>query len=369
MERKSSELKRKIVMLTLTENCNLSCVYCFEKEKTKMVMDINTAKEALLYEFLNSDDFDEIEIDLFGGEPTLRMDVIKELVNWTYNQGFSKPYLFFLETNGTLVHGEIKNWLKSNSDYVWAGLSLDGTPETHNKNRSNSYKKIDIDFFVKTYPGQSVRMTINRDTIFNLSNDIIHLHNLGFEEVLATFAFGINWEMDNLTLILKEELEKLCNFYIANPTIKECSIFDMLLPEIVKNERKITKWCGTGTSMVSYGVDGTKYPCQTFQQNTTVNQKAIKLNEIDFNEINDFSDVECSNCILEPICPNCYGMNYVKAGTIMTRDKQLCEIVKIRALATSYLRGLKLKNSIKNVKPNEAYQTILAINKIQNNIN
>lgn len=32
------DLKRKIVILTLTENCNLDCIYCFEKAKTKKLM-------------------------------------------------------------------------------------------------------------------------------------------------------------------------------------------------------------------------------------------------------------------------------------------------------------------------------------------
>lgn len=147
MDKKDSELKRKVVMLTLTENCNLACVYCFEKAKTKKVMDIQVAKEAIAFEFKNADGFDEIEIDLFGGEPTLCMNVIRELVEWTYFQAFSLPYIYFLETNGTLVHGEFQKWLLSNKEHVRAGISLDGTPETHNKNRNNSYADIDIDFF------------------------------------------------------------------------------------------------------------------------------------------------------------------------------------------------------------------------------
>jgi sulfatase maturation enzyme AslB (radical SAM superfamily) len=367
MDKNDTQLKRKIVMLTLTENCNLSCIYCFEKTKTKKVMDIQVAKDALTYEFQNSEGFDEIEIDLFGGEPTLCIDLIKELVEWTHFQCFSKPYIFFLETNGTLVHGEFQKWLLRNREYVWAGISIDGTPDTHNKNRSNSYYNIDIDFFVNTYPGQSVRMTVNNESINNLSKDIIHLHKLGFESVIATFAYGINWDLHNVKLYLSKELEKLCEFYLENPQIKECSIFDMHLPDIIRKERKVSKWCGSGTNMVSYGIDGVTYPCQTFQQNTTGNKKSIKLSDIDFNNFTDFSDVDCSKCILEPTCPNCYGMNYVKDGNIFKRDKQLCEIVKTRALAISYLKAKKIERNIENMKPNEVYQTIQAINVIQSN--
>ncbi len=272
-----------------------------------------------------------------------------------------------MDTNGTLIHGEFKRWLLDNKQFVYAGLSLDGTPETHNKNRSNSYSKIDIDFFLKNYPDQSVRMTINRETIANLSNDIIHLHNLGFKEVIATFAHGIKWEVEKIRDILEIELAKLCNFYLENPTLKECSIFEMNLIDILNQEGKVKKWCGTGTSMVSIGIDGTKYPCHTFQPGTTDDEKAIKLGEIDFDSIDAFGDPECINCIIEPICPNCYGMNYVKNGNIFTRDKELCEIVKIRAVATSFLLGQQLERGIKTISPSDLYKTIKSIKKIQNN--
>ncbi|MCK5062183.1 4Fe-4S cluster-binding domain-containing protein [Candidatus Parcubacteria bacterium] len=362
-----TEIKRKIVILTITEACNLKCSYCFETEKTEKVMNIEVAKDAITYAFNNSSGFDEIEFDLFGGEPTLCKELIKKIVDWTYRQNFKKPYLFFLETNGTLVHGDFKKWLIDNSQFVYAGLSLDGTPETHNKNRSNSYAKIDIDFFLKNYPKQSIRMTVCKDTVDNLSNDIIHLHRLGFLEVVATFAHGVDWEIEKIRDVLDLELMRLCNFYLKNPGVKVCSILDMNLFNIQHRDKKIGKWCGSGTSMVSIGIDGTKYPCHTFQSCTATEARATKLGKIDFDAIDDFSDPACANCILEPICPNCYGMNYVKNGNILARDKQLCEIVKMRAVATSYLMGQKINKNLKQFTPSRLFQTILAIKKIQNN--
>ena len=53
-------------MLTITENCNLDCVYCYEKVKSKKVMDLQVAKNAIEREFNNSEGVDEIEIDLMG---------------------------------------------------------------------------------------------------------------------------------------------------------------------------------------------------------------------------------------------------------------------------------------------------------------
>lgn len=358
-----SDKKRKIVVLTLTENCNLECVYCFEKEKTRRTMSIQVAKNAIAYEFNNSDGYDEIEFDLFGGEPTLRKTLIRELVEWTEAQSFQRPYLFFLETNGTLVHGKFQEWLQRHKGVVYAGLSLDGTPETHNRNRSNSYNDIDIQFFLKNYPEQSVRMTVNSSTIGNLSKDIEHLHDLGFLDVVATFAHGIAWGQEQVKS-LRHELQKLCDYYLAHPEISESSIFDMSLPRILRVE-KIERWCGTGTSMVSYGIDGTRYPCHVFQSNATGASAAIRLGEICFERIADSRDPECSGCILEPICPNCYGMNYVTNGHVSQRDKRLCEVVKVRALAVSYLRAQQIDRNLATLNPTKIYQTIAAIKAIQ----
>lgn len=365
MEEKNSKQKRKIVMLTITENCNLDCVYCFEKAKTTKAMDIEIAKKIIEHEFENSENFDIIEFQLFGGEPFLCKDLIIELVEWTFSKKFNKAYLFFLETNGTLVHGDFQKWLLKMKGILNLGLSIDGDKETHNKNRSNSYDNIDKLFFINNYPHQPARVTVNNNSIKNLSKDIIHLHNLGFAEVDAEFANGITWDFDRIKIDLKEELEILCNYYLDNPETKECSIFDMNLTSVLYKEEIIKQSCGAGTVLISYSIEGKKYPCHIFQPNTAIFAKDMELAQIDFCKINEYRDLDCKNCILENICPSCYGMNFVRNGNIFKRDKGLCEIVKVRALATSYLKAKQIEKNLIQLDPNETYQTINAIKIIQ----
>ena len=38
------ENKIKVVTITLTQNCNLSCTYCYEHNKSQKIMDFETAK-------------------------------------------------------------------------------------------------------------------------------------------------------------------------------------------------------------------------------------------------------------------------------------------------------------------------------------
>ena len=56
------------------------------------------------------------------------------------------------------------------------------------------------------------------------------------------------------------------------------------------------------------------------------------------------SDTRCKNCILEPICPTCYGGNYITYGDVTKRDPYTCVITKIRALASSWMIGQMLEN-------------------------
>ena len=67
---------RKSVMLTITEACNLNCVYCYEHNKTSKEMSkdlLFTIIESALH---NSDT--PVEFSFHGGEPFLKFDLMRE---------------------------------------------------------------------------------------------------------------------------------------------------------------------------------------------------------------------------------------------------------------------------------------------------
>jgi radical SAM protein with 4Fe4S-binding SPASM domain len=322
-------------------------------------MDLATAKAAIFREFTNSNEYDEIQIDLFGGEPTLRPDFIRELVEWTMTQHFHKKYIFFLQTNGTLVHGDFQQWLIKHR-CVWVGLSMDGSRETHNFNRSNSYDAIDYTFFATHYPAQGVRMTVAPATVANLANDVIHLHGLGFKKVDATIAYGICWN-PALEPTLENQLKILADYYLDHPDLPECSLFNMKIVSLGRVPHK-EKWCGTGTAMISIGVDGRRYPCQAFQPSTS--SYPAELGTIELG-LEDFSDPECSSCALKGLCPTCYGLNYQLSGNIIARDMQMCFISKARARAVAYLRANQIARGLLELSSVDTYRTIEAIKYLQ----
>jgi uncharacterized protein len=354
----------KTVMLLLTEACNLNCVYCYQGNKTNRAIEVETAKRLITNHVENAENYTEIHIDLMGGEIFLEFELVKGICEWAWNQSFPKPVLFSGTTNGTLVHGEIQDWMAKNKNRFSVGLSIDGDREMHNRNRSNSYDQIDFDFFLKNWPVQGVKMTLSPESLPSLSRGVIELSEKGFE-VHANFAVLSDWSNPENTKILERELKNLADYYLEHPDIKVTNMLNMPLHIIAEPKNTPVKWCGTGTHMVALDFNGNEYPCHFFMPNTMPDQKRWRT--VNFNDSTVLQDQACYSCQISPVCPTCYGANLIQNGDPAIRDKYLCKLTKIRALAVSYLIGKKLANGIMKINnPQILNDTLLAIRFLQN---
>ena len=117
----SMHTKKFHLSLILTNQCNLSCIYCYENNKTKKSMDVNVCKD-IIAKYLNMPDYDEVEIDFFGGEPFLEFTTIKTVCEWVWSNQWRNKYIFFATTNGVLVQGEIKEWLRKYKNRFWVPI-------------------------------------------------------------------------------------------------------------------------------------------------------------------------------------------------------------------------------------------------------
>lgn len=136
----------KRVLITVTRECNLSCKYCYEKFKNNLSMPFETAKKCIRSEIekLKSGPMKSLSVEFFGGEPFINFKLIKEVVGWVRDQEFSPLVNFFVQTNGTVLNVEIKDWLSSNADALMVGLSYDGVG-MNEYNRGST--PVDVDFF------------------------------------------------------------------------------------------------------------------------------------------------------------------------------------------------------------------------------
>lgn len=358
--------KPKVVSLTLTQNCNLACTYCYEHNKSLQVMDFDTAKTIIDKEFSMLQDDEYIEFDLFGGEPFLEFELLKKITEYVCEVKGNRQCQLFATTNGTLVHGKIKEWLRNHRCFI-CGLSLDGTREMHNINRSNSYDKIDLDFFKELYPEQDVKMTISKETLPNLAEGVIELHKKGFL-VACNLAYQIDWSADENVTLLDRELHKLIDYYLDNPQIKPCSMLEMSFNNIVTCQDEAIKFCGAGTTMRSYDVDGEFYTCQFFMPLSIGKDKAENAKKIEFPKEtipNELLDKKCRDCIIKSVCPNCFGANYAATGNIYSRDDNMCKLIKIMIKARSYFKAKQWELGQLEENEDEIQATLRSIVKIQ----
>lgn len=321
------------IYITTNLTCNLRCIYCYEQDKSSQTtFDIEQAKRTL-HKTLSTKTTRGTLVSFHGGEPFLSYNKIKELCEWVWEQNFPETFTFFATSNGTLIHGEIQEWLYKNRHRFIVGLSLDGTREMQNANRSNSFDLIDLDFFIKAWPKQGVKMTISPITIHSLSEGLIFIHEKGFYDVRANLAEMTDWSDPAYLKIYKRELDKLSEYYLTHPNIEESSLFNVFFAGLLNND--IRKWCGAGTEMEAIDVDGRKYPCHLFFESVCGKEKSEKSHLINFSNPDEYISGYCRSCQLLPICPTCYGSNYVARGNIADRDLSLCELHKVRFAAVA----------------------------------
>lgn len=341
----NNNLPTRSIQITISERCNLNCVYCYEHSKDQQCLDVERIKSIIKEAFLDSVEYPRLEFNFHGGEIALFFDTIKETCEWLWEQPFDKPYICFAATNGTLIRGEIKEWFEKNSHRFKLGVSLDGTREMHNKNRSNSFDDIDLDFFLRVYPEQYCKMTVSKETLPDITEGIIFLHKRGFN-VNANLAYGLDWTNDLLG-IYRDQLVELADFYLQHPEFNLLNLLAVPIWSVGNNalhpeQKKPCKWCGTGHPMVCYSPDGRKYPCQAFMPSTGIKDGDKLLQNIDFKDMSLFQDPKCEKCPFLPACPACYGHNYMATETLGLRPEGLCQFRKVEALAASYVQGKML---------------------------
>lgn len=361
--------KSKNIYITTNTTCNLRCTYCYEDKTESKEFDVKTAK-SMLHKMLSVPSDNPFIINFHGGEPFLVFDKIAELCEWVWNQNYKNQITFFATTNGTKVHGKIQEWLTSNKERFIAGLSFDGTREMQNMNRSNSFDLIDIDYFVKTWPDQSVKMTISPKSIETLADGVIFLHSVGFQHIIANLAYMVDWNKPHFARIYQRELQKLSHFYKEHPEINKCTIFDLKLSQIMSDNARTNRWCGAGVENSAYDIDGSVYPCHLFFENVCGKEKSQAWHNIDFSDPNQYISDECSKCQLYPTCPTCYGANYIERGSIGSRDMSLCRLEKIRTLEVAKFEYASIVNSSESTDSlsakelNKRMKTLDAIEKL-----
>ena len=319
----------KALCLHIAHDCNLRCKYCFadtgEFHGSRGLMSAEVGKKAIDFVINNSGNRHNIEIDYFGGEPTLNFDVVKEITEYAKEQGrlHDKNFRFTLTTNGLLLNDEIKDYINENMSNVV--LSIDGTKETNDKVRyrvdgSGSYDSIVHKF-------QDLAESRNQDNYYvrgtftayntDFSKDVLHLADLGFkqtsvEPVVAPETEEYALTSEHIETVLKE-YDKLTEEYIKRYDAGRGFNFFHFMVDLEQGPCAIKRLsgCGAGHEYLAVAANGDIYPCHQFVGNTDFIMGNVSDGKINQNIKRDF---EKSNVYTKDKCKNCFAKFYCSGG-------------------------------------------------------
>ena len=320
----------KAVCLNIIHACNLRCKYCFADEGEynghKGKMSLETAKKAIDYVVKRSGPRKNIEIDLFGGEPTMMMDTIKEIIAYARENEakWNKRIRFTMTTNATLLTDEMMDYMDKELENII--LSIDGRKEVNDKVRirfdgKGSYDQIlpNIKKMVakrdKT-KAHTVRGTFTRENL-DFYEDVKMMVDEGFREISIE---PVVLEDGHPLALRKEDLPKIFESY------------DKLYDELVQKKAegkefnfyhfkvdlnggpcvyKRISGCGAGFEYVAITPQGEVYPCHQF-----VGKEEYKLGSIYDDSYNEdlgmsFKKEHIYN---KPKCRNCWARFYCSGG-------------------------------------------------------
>ena len=320
----------KAVCLNIIHGCNLRCKYCFADEGEynghKGVMSVETAKKAIDYVVKRSGPRRNIEIDLFGGEPTMIMDTIKEIIAYAREneKAWKKNIRFTMTTNATLLNEDMMDFMDKEMGNII--LSLDGRKEVNDNVRikvdgSGSYDDILPNIKRMIEKRDKSKHYYVRGTFTGANTDFYEdvkaMVNEGFREisiepVVLEKGHFLELKEEHLPEIF-ENYDKLYNEMVRRK--KEGDEFNFYHFNIDLNGGpcvyKRISGCGAGFEYVAITPQGEVYPCHQF-----VGKEEFKLGDI----YDDTYDAELgkkfkkAHIYNKPKCRECWARFYCSGG-------------------------------------------------------
>ena len=320
----------KAVCLNIIHGCNLRCKYCFADEGEynghKGVMSVETAKKAIDYVVKRSGPRRNIEIDLFGGEPTMIMDKVKEIIAYEKKKkkAWKKNIRFTMTTNATLLTEEMMDFMDKEMGNII--LSLDGRKEVNDNVRikvdgSGSYDDILPNIKRMIEKRDKSKHYYVRGTFTGANTDFYEdvkaMVNEGFREisiepVVLEKGHFLELKEEHLPEIF-ENYDKLYSEMARRK--KEGDEFNFYHFNIDLNGGpcvyKRISGCGAGFEYVAITPQGEVYPCHQF-----VGKEEFKLGSI----YDDTYDAELgkkfkkAHIYNKPKCRECWARFYCSGG-------------------------------------------------------
>ena len=346
------------LVMNLTNQCNLSCEYCYEFGEDKVAtpegkpkfMDFETAKASVEYLFASSAGRRAVHITFFGGETLMNFPLLKQVVDYASAQAAERGrYIdFSLTTNATLLTPTIIEYLSEKR--IGVTVSIDGSKESHDKfrvfaNGRGSYDIIEprVRALIRDH---RTRPITARVTMTSQAMDVLgtykHLkHDLGFHEVgfaPVTTAPNRLYSINETGLdSVLDQFRALAADYLDHALRGEHHGFSNVSDTLAELHQGVSKShpCGAGLGLVGVGPSGDIAPCHRFVDSDTHRLGHVSTG-MDRDRQKDFlgrghihSKFDCRTCWARPVCAGgCHHEAYVRYGDTGHPNLHYCDWIR-----------------------------------------
>lgn len=346
------------LVLNLTNQCNLSCQYCYEFGEDKIAtpegkpkfMNWETAQAAVDYFFQDSAGRRALHITFFGGETLMNFPLLKRVVEYAREKAAAEGrYIdFSLTTNATLLSPEIIRFLSEN--HVGVTVSIDGPKEMNDQLRVFANGRGSYDIIApkvkQLLAGHTTRPIAARVTLTAQVSDVIRIfrhltEDLGFQEV--GFA-PVTTSSNRLYTIgpsgldqVLGQFEQLALEYRDAALQGRPHAFSNVSDTLSELHHGVSKShpCGAGLGLVGVGPSGDIAPCHRFVDS---DEHALgNVHEgIDRGKQKEFLDrghihakYDCHTCWARPVCAGgCHHEAFVRYGDTGHPNLHYCDWIR-----------------------------------------
>lgn len=339
-----------IVVPTL--RCNHNCIYCHSKAKPLDAkgydMDEKIAKK--IVDFIFQSPSKAITIEFQGGEPLLRFDIIKFIIEYAkeLNKKYKKDLIFRLVTNLTLMDENILSYLIKED--IGLCTSLDGNKEVHNKNRAEYDKTAHWIKKIKKEYCLNAMMLTTKHSLPYYKEIIDEYVKQGFETIwlkpinklgYAKKAWQeISYSAEDYLEFWKKSMDYIIKIN-KKRTLRENYTLIILKKILSKKGYNFTDMqspCGAAIGQLAYNHKGDVYTCDEGRL-----YDIFKLGTIDdsYKDLLTSSEalglvmastndsLACDNCLYKPYCGVCPVCSYAEHKNIITKLPNMrCKIFK-----------------------------------------
>ena len=341
--------------LSLTHRCNLSCKYCYSGRSFKKDMSLVTAQKIVDFIMDIAPHEQRIDFSFFGGEPLLRFDLIKEIVDYIHvkEQNTGKPVSLSITTNGTLLTQTILDFfIEENIDLC---LSIDGPRHVHNLNRCykggrgsfNDVLKI-LGMVIKQLDNVQVNTVFGPDTIEFLLESVTFFIRFGVSVIHLNPNICASWTESTYSKF-EDIYAKIAHHYIQSYEYGQeiaINLIDSKIIVLLKGGYDITDKCGMGQTEFGFAPSGNIYPCERLIGED--NNSATCLGNIHTGiepmrccsllKHRGNHNEECKTCDLLKFCMNwCGCTNYYMTGHTDLTGPMICESEKAAIQAARHV--------------------------------